>query len=42
MTRHHEDDYEIIFVKWFRHWRTGKIIRSRNGKAIPLRVKKNK
>jgi len=33
-------EYDIIFVKSFRHYRTGKIIRSKNGKAIPLRVRR--
>jgi len=37
-----KDDDTIIFVKWFRHWRTGKIIRAKNGKAIPLRLKSKK
>lgn len=33
------DDYIIVFVKSFRHWRTGRIIRRPDGKAFPLRVR---
>ena len=31
-------EYTTIFVKWFRHWRTGKIVRAK-GRAIPLRIR---
>jgi len=32
-------DYIIVFVRSFRHWRTGKIVRRSDGKAFPLRVR---
>ena len=35
-------DHEIIFVKWFKHWKTGKIIYAKNGKAIPIRVRRKR
>lgn len=35
-----DQEYEIIFVKWFRHRKTGKIIHAK-GKAIPLRIRRN-
>ena len=36
------DDYITVFVMWFRHRVTGKIIRSRTGKPFPLRVRRKK
>ncbi|MEO7505988.1 MAG: hypothetical protein ABIZ95_02030 [Pyrinomonadaceae bacterium] len=33
------DGYTIIFVKSFRHYRTGKIIRRPDGKAFPIRIR---
>ena len=33
-------EYEIIFVMYFKHWKTGKIIRSKTGKPFPIRVRK--
>lgn len=34
-------DKKVVFVKWFRHWRTGKVIRAEDfGKqafAIPVK-----
>ena len=39
MQNDNSSDYEIIFVRWFRHWRTGKIIRRPDGKPFPLRVR---
>jgi len=35
-TRH---NYVLIFRWWFRHHRTGKIIRSRTGRPFPLWVR---
>ena len=34
-------DKKVIYVKWFRHWRTGKVIRAEDfGKqAFAIRVK---
>jgi len=32
----------FIFVKWVRHWRTGKIIRPVKAKALKLRIKRKK
>jgi len=34
-----ENDETIIFVKFYRHWRTGKIVRPKNGKVIAIRLK---
>ena len=31
-------EYVTIFVKSFRYWRTGKIVRAK-GRAIPLRIR---
>ena len=31
---------DIIFVKWFRHWRTGKRVYPKNGKVIAIRIRK--
>jgi hypothetical protein len=33
---------EVIFVKWFRHWRTGKRVYPKNGEVIAIRIKKKK
>lgn len=33
------DEYIIVFVRSFRHHRTGKIIRRPDGKAFPLRIR---
>ncbi len=30
---------KVIFVKWFRHWRTGKIVYPKNGEVIEIRLK---
>ena len=40
MTELYEDD--VIFVKCFRHWRTGKLVYPKKGKAIPIRIRKPK
>ena len=37
-----DTDYTVIFVKWFRHWRTGKIVRRPDGKPFPLKIRKPK
>jgi hypothetical protein len=34
-----DENEPVIFVKWFRHWRTGKIIRPKNGKVIVIHLK---
>lgn len=36
------DDYEVIFVKWIRHRKTGKKIYPKNGKAFALRVRRKR
>ena len=33
---------EVIFVKWFRHYRTGKRIYPKKGEVIAIRIKKKK
>jgi hypothetical protein len=30
---------KVIFVKCFRHWRTGKMVYPKNGKVIAIRLK---
>ena len=35
----HSED-EIIFVKWFRHWRTGRRVYPKNGQVIAIRIRK--
>jgi hypothetical protein len=35
-------DGDVIFVKCFRHWRTGKMVYPKNGKVIAIKVKKPK
>jgi len=37
-----ETEYELVFVSYFRHWKTGKLIRARDYgyEAFPLRIKK--
>lgn len=37
-----ESEEEVIFVKWFRHWQTGKRVYPKKGKVITIRVKKPK
>jgi len=37
-----DDEYVVIFVTCFRHWRTGKVIRRPDGKPFPLRVRARK
>ena len=37
-----DNEYIIIFVMWFRHYRTGKIVRSKDGRPIPLKVRKRR
>jgi len=32
-------DYIIIFVRSFRHWKTGRIVRRADGGVFPLRVR---
>lgn len=34
-----EDDYQIVFVKSYKHWRTGKIIRKPDGSCFTLKIK---
>lgn len=34
--------YDVIFVKSFRHHKTGKIVRRADGGAIPIRVRRKK
>jgi len=34
-----KNDETIIYVKYYRHWRTGKIVRPKNGKVIAIRLK---
>lgn len=36
------DSHEYIYVKWFRHWKTGKVIRASwfGKKAFRLKVKR--
>ena len=41
MKKPHSGD-DVIFVKYFRHWRTGKIIYPKNGNVIAIRLKKKK
>jgi len=31
---------KIIFVRFFRHWRTGKMVYPKNGKVIALKLKR--
>ena len=31
---------ELVYCKWFRHWRTGKRVYPKNGRAIAIRIKK--
>jgi hypothetical protein len=33
-----DNDRIIIFRRWFRHWRTGKIVYPKNGKVIVIRL----
>lgn len=37
-----DEEYDVIFVKYFKHWRTGRIIYAKNGKSIPIRVHRKK
>lgn len=34
-----DEKYVVKFVAYFRHHLTGKIVRAKNGKAIPIRIK---
>jgi hypothetical protein len=34
-----DGDYTVIFVKWFRHRHSGRIIYAPPGRAFPLRVR---
>lgn len=36
------DIYDVVFVKGFRHWRTGRGVRPKNGKVIALHIKRRK
>jgi hypothetical protein len=42
ITPFNDDDYEIVYVMSFRHFRTGQIIRSKDGKPFPLKIRKKK
>lgn len=37
-----ETEYELVFVPYFRHWKTGKLIVAKDYglRAFPLRIKK--
>lgn len=37
-----DDGYVIIFRWSFRHPKTGKVIRPKNGRPFPIRVKRNR
>ena len=41
-TATNKDGYTIVFVKSFRHWRTGKIVRRKDGGVIALRIRNKK
>lgn len=34
------DGYAVIFVRHFRHWKTKKIIRRKDGGVIALKIKR--
>lgn len=34
-----KNDTNVIFVKYFRHWKTGKMVYPKNGKVIAIRLK---
>ena len=35
-----EDEGDVIFVRWFRHHKTGKIVRPKHGNVIAIHIKK--
>lgn len=37
-----DEDYETKLVKFFRHWRSKKIIRRKDGGVIALRIRRKK
>jgi hypothetical protein len=42
MVKYSPSSDEVIFVRWFRHWRTGKRIYPKKGEVIAIRIKKKK
>ena len=42
MVKYSPSSDEVIFVKWFRHWRTGKRVYPKKGEIIAIRIKKKK
>lgn len=42
MVKYYPPSDEVIFVKWFRHWVTGKRVYPKKGEVIAIRIKKKK
>jgi hypothetical protein len=37
-----DDDFDIIFVRCFRHHKTGRMVYSKDGRPFPLRIRRPK